>query len=739
MEKPSVHVTLSRDLSLFDITMVGIAGMIGAGIFALTGIASGIAGPAILLAFFLNGIIATMTGIAYAELGSAIPQAGGGYLWIKEAMGDYAGFISGWIDWAAHTIACSLYAVTFGAFLSEFIVRFVGLNLPQSAVAKVSSLLVVSFLGYVNLIGVKESGKLGGAVTLLKIIILIVFALFGISKALSYPDWTSSFSPFMPTGISGVMTAMGLTFIAFEGFEIIVQSGEEVKNPEKNIPIAIIISLWVAVSIYILVAFSLLGAVKAGIPSWMYLGKLGEFSLIRVADSFMRFGGLMIIAGGLISTVSAMNATIYSSSRVIFALSRSGYLNKKLSEIHKKTKTPHFAIFLSYSIIAIASLAPISFVAGASSLMFILLFLTVNLALIILRFRRPDLRRTFRVPLVPFIPLITIASQIVISYYLVTNLENGIFLLGMVIGWVFLGSLMYYAYSEKEMEKRVEEEIKTVYKEVPIVEGKFRILVPIANPIIAKKLVKLAEMIAERREGEVVILNVVKLPLQTPVTARVNAVNEAKEFVSQLVSSLNVSAGGIVKVGHYISEAILNAVDELKPDLIVMGWRGRTFRRDAVLGSTIDPVVVKARCDVAIVRFKAGKELEKFRRILIPTAGGPHARLACELARDLACVEDCEVKLVFVGKSIEDEKRAKKAFEEVSDVFDKINVVSEFHISRDPAKKIAEISEDYDAVFVGASERPFIENFLLGLFPEKIVKRTTKTVVMTRKWVSLIG
>ena len=116
----NVQISLSRDLSFFDITMIGITGMIGAGIFALTGIASGIAGPAILLAFFLNGTVATLTGLAYAELGSAMPQAGGGYLWIKEAMGDYAGFMAGWIDWAAHTIACALYAVTFGAFFTEF-------------------------------------------------------------------------------------------------------------------------------------------------------------------------------------------------------------------------------------------------------------------------------------------------------------------------------------------------------------------------------------------------------------------------------------------------------------------------------------------------------------------------------------------------------------------------------------------------------------------------------------------
>ncbi|WP_456371140.1 amino acid permease [Geoglobus sp.] len=737
MENSSVRVALSRDLSLFDITMIGIAGMIGAGIFALTGIASGIAGPAILIAFFLNGIIATLTGMAYAELGSAMPQAGGGYLWIREAMGNYAGFITGWIDWAAHTIACALYAVTFGAFFSEFIVRFAGIPLPQNLVAKVSAFLIVTFLAYVNYVGVKESGKFGGVVTLLKIAILLIFAFFGIYRTLSYPDWMNSYTPFMPTGIAGVLTAMGLTFIAFEGFEIIVQSGEEVKNPEKNIPKAIVISLWTAVAIYILVAFSLLGAVKADVPSWQYLGKLGEFSLIRVADGIMPFGGIMIIAGGLISTISAMNATIYSSSRVVFALSRTGYLNRKLSDVNEKTKTPHYAIFFSYVIIAFASLAPIEAVAGASSLMFILLFLTVNIALIVLRLRRPDLKRSFRVPMMPVLPAVAIIFQAAITYYLVTHIENGSLVFIAVVAWIFVGSLLYYAYSEKELSKRIEEEIRTVYKEIPPVEKRYRILVPIANPAIARKLVRLAELIARKRDGEVIVMNTVTIPLQTPITARLKDIESAKDTVSQIVSGISVPAGGVVKVGHYAHEAILNVVEEVEPDLLIMGWRGRTFRRDVVLGSTIDPVMVKARCDVLIVRFQPGKELTTFRRILIPTAGGPHAKLACEIARDIIR-GDHEIKLLYVGKREGDREKAENAFKEAMEVLDGLNVTSEFAISPDPAGRIAEEAENYDAILIGASERPFIENFLLGLFPEKIVSRTSKTVAMTRKWVKLV-
>ena len=732
-----VQISLSRDLSFFDVTMIGIAGMIGAGIFALTGIASGIAGPAILLAFFLNGVIATLTGLAYAELGSALPQAGGGYVWVKEALGDYAGFMAGWIDWAAHTIACALYAVTFGAFFAEMIVGFAGIPLPHSILAKFSAVGMVTFLAYVNYIGAKETGRLGGLVTVLKIVILLIFALFGIYRTFTYPDWISSYQPFMPTGISGTLAAMGLTFIAFEGFEIIVQSGEEVKDPDRTIPRAIVVSLWVAVAIYILVAFSLLGAVKADVPSWVYLGRLAELSLVKVADDIMPFGGLMILVGGLVSTVSAMNATIYSSSRVVFALSRSGYLTKLFSKINERTRTPHYAIFFSYVIVTIASLAPIEAVASAASLMFIFLFLTVNLALVILRLRRPDIKRSFKLPLVPLLPFVAIVFQVVITYFLITQIEHGMSVFLITLAWFFLGSLVYYAYSEKEMERRVEEEVLTVFKEIPIDRREFVILVPVANPVIAKKLVRFAELIARQREGEVVIMNTVVLPPQTPITTPAKEVRVAKEMVEGLMN-LSVPAGGIVKVGHNIAEAILNAAEEFRASMIVMGWRGRTFRRDVVLGSTIDPVLMKARCDVVTIRFEPGERMPSFDSILIPTVGGPHAELAYQIARDIASERKSRIKVLYVGTSEKEGMKANEILREATKKLEGLEVEVEFAVSSSPSDKIAREAENFDLTILGASEKTFLHNFLMGLFPEKVVRKTSKTVAMTRKWVRII-
>ncbi len=732
----TVKVSLSRDLNLLDITLLGIAAMIGAGIFALIGIASGIAGPAILLAFLLNGIIATLTGLSYAELGSAVPEAGGSYVWVREALGDFVGFLAGWCSWSANSIACALYAVTFGAFLSEAIVRMIGVPLPQSMVAKVSSVAVVTFLTYVNYRGVKESGRVGGVVTALKVAILLTFSAFGIYETLTRPNWTQAFTPFMPNGFAGVLAAMGLTYIAFEGYEIIVQSGEEVRNPERNIPRAILLSLWIVVTIYLLVAFASLGAIQTNIPSWKYLGKLAEFGLIRIANQIMPFGSILILIGGLVSTVSAMNATIYSSSRMAFAMGRDAFLPRIFSRIHRKNRTPHYAIFFSYLIVVFLSVAPIEVVATAADLMYLTIFMLVNFVVIVLRYRRPDLRRAFRVPLIPYLPAIAIFMQILIGYFLILEIKHGLIVFGAAFLWILIGCFVYFAYSEKKKAEKLEEIAKTVYEEMPIKEFEFGILVPIANPEYADKLIKLASLIAKQREGEVILLNVVTIPDQTPPSGAIRYVESAKEFLSKLIRGMDVPAGGIVKIGHSVSEAILNTVEEIRPNLIIMGWRGRTFRKDFVLGSTIDPVLLRAKCDVAVVRFEpTWREIKK---ILISTAGGPHAVLAAELARDLAKQTNASITLLYVGKSEEDRKKAEKAFKETLKPLEGLKVNTKFLIDRNVVDRIAKESEKHDIVLIGTTNQPFLKNFLLGVFPEKVVSRTRRTVVMTRRWVRLI-
>ncbi|MFQ5435747.1 MAG: amino acid permease, partial [Anaerolineae bacterium] len=229
------EITLSRTLGLLDITMIGVGAMIGAGIFVLTGIAAGEAGPALALAFLLNGIVTTFTALSYAELGSCFPEAGGGYLWVKEGLGGTQGFLAGWMSWFAHAVACSLYGLGFGRFAVEII----SLGYPdilayaQPVTLTVMTLIVVLF-AYINFRGASEAGAIGNIVTIAKVIILGVFIVVGVITVVRQPDLNVFTDNFMPHNLGGIFIAMGLTFIAFEGYEIIAQSGEEVKNPKHN-------------------------------------------------------------------------------------------------------------------------------------------------------------------------------------------------------------------------------------------------------------------------------------------------------------------------------------------------------------------------------------------------------------------------------------------------------------------------------------------------------------------------
>lgn len=234
----SSHTTLSRDLGVFTITMVGVGAMIGAGIFVLTGIAAGTAGPALMLAFAANGLVTFLTALAYAELGSAIPEAGGGYLWVKEGLPGPNAFLAGWMSWFAHAVAGSLYALGFPSYLGFMlreleVVTIAGIPIEAALFQKGLAVVIALIFVAINFKGVPETGLAGNIITIAKVLIIGLFIGSGLYAMFNEPSSWDKFTPFAPKGFAGVLSAMGLTYIAFEGYEIIIQAGEEVKNPKK--------------------------------------------------------------------------------------------------------------------------------------------------------------------------------------------------------------------------------------------------------------------------------------------------------------------------------------------------------------------------------------------------------------------------------------------------------------------------------------------------------------------------
>ena len=408
---------LVRTLGLVDVVMIGIAGMIGGAIFVLVGPAIGLAGSAVIIAFIINATITLFTAMGYAELGSALPEAGGGYMWVREGLPRPNAFISGWMAWFAHIVAGSLYAVGYGSFQVSLL-QMVGLIGDEPLFGfipldKLIAVLSIALFIYINVRGASETGKVGIIVTVIQLGTILTLVFFGILSMHSNPNWYSGIvNNYAPLGIAGIVAAMGLTFIAFEGYEIIVQTGEEVKNPKKNIPRAIFISLTLVVVLYCLVAFVSIGAfapfTTTGEPAWRYIGSQGDLGIMKAAETFLPFGPLIILSGGIVSSLAALNATTYSSSRVAFAMGRYYNLPHQLSQIHPKFKTPFIATITSGIIMAVMAYAlPLTDIALAAGVIFLLLFTQVNIAVITIRRIYGDkLEYGFKTPFFPIIPII---------------------------------------------------------------------------------------------------------------------------------------------------------------------------------------------------------------------------------------------------------------------------------------------------------------------------------------------
>ncbi len=582
--------------------MVGIAGMIGGAIFVLTGPAIGLAGSAVILAFIINAIITLFTAMAYAELGSAMPEAGGGYLWIREGLPRPNAFISGWMAWFAHIIAGSLYAVGFGAFLYQLLgpnVAGILSDQPLFGVISFDKLIAVASIAaftYINIKGASETGKTGTIVTIVQLGTILCLIVAGSWMMHKNPNSTANFADFMPTGIAGLVAAMGLTFIAFEGYEIIVQTGEEVKNPKRNIPRAIFISLAIVVTLYCLVAFVSIGAISPeGIAAWRFIGEGGELGIMKAAEIFLPYGALIVLGGGMVSTLAALNATTFSSARVAFAMGRHYNLPHKLSSIHPVNRTPHIAIIISGIIMAFMAYAlPLADIAVAAGVIFLLLFTQVNIAAItIRRIYGNKLSYGFKTPFFPVIPIAGIFLNLGLALYLLVTQPLS---WGITILWILVGFVLYRMYTFKQ---EIQHYAPIVTSEGDLNRQDFRILIPY-TPEDPDRLLKYAIRVAKETGGEVNILRVITVPHQTPLSAGVAFADTAKrsfEPLEKILDRENIPSHYLVRVSHESTEAILATIEEQSIDLLITDFQTLRYDRKLSTLMTCKVLAIKAEND----------------------------------------------------------------------------------------------------------------------------------------------
>lgn len=688
--------------------------MIAAGIFTLSGLAVRNAGSSAIIAFLLAASVALLTALSYCEFSSIYTESGEGYLYTRKTFPAPLAFVVGWALLLGYTASCAFYLASLSTYFQEFI-----LALPFEAM---SGLLVLVLLAVLNVRGTEESSRFQIFVTGAKVLLLIGFVIGG----LRYFD-PGHFMAILTLDLGKIGGTAAMVFITFFGFSAIAASAGEVRNPTRTIPRAIFLSVGIVSVLYVLVIMAVVS------------GKLTEYdesAIGRAAELFLGpIGGMVIIAGALFSMLSASNASIMAGSRVAFTMSRLDHLPGLLGRIHPARRTPAGAILAMVTGIGLFLLVlPLEGLAHFADTVLLLAMVLVNLALIAHRRRYPELERPFRVPLVPALPLLAVASNVV----LLAGLVGYPVPFWLAIATLLLGFVSFLAWSYlKAPTRRLEGQPSLLaYQDQPGEPAEaYRILVPVANPTSLATLVTLACRLARPREGRLVGLRVVWLPEQLPLsegTAYVEGEYPLLEQARLRAEECDVPIQNVIRVSHHIGRAILEEGDQRDCELILLGWKGYSSARGWIFGEDVDLVVSRARTDILLVKLGPTRA---FQRLLVPVTEGRHSRLAQSLAGAIARDQDAVVTLCHVIPSGTPEQAARSLLDQAaerlrSQGLERVRLLVLQGAS--PAQTLVAESSQYDAVVLGASDASFSPRVLFGAVAEQVGREAPGSVLVAK-------
>ena len=434
---------LKRTLSLFDLTALGIGAIIGTGIFVLVGTAAvgdgdrpG-AGPALALSFVLSGAACLLAALCYAEFASMIPAAGSAYTYTYATLGELFAWITGWSLVLEYGIACVAVSIGWSGYLVSILER-VGVHLPpmlinaphEGGLINLPAVLIVLALTVLLVIGIKESARVTGVIVVLKIAVVLFFIVVG-AFAVEPANW----HPFMPNGFAGVGAAAAVIFFAYIGFDAVSTTAEEARNPQRDVPIGIIVSLAICTVLYIAVALVLTGIV----PYSQIHVKAPVAEALNQAG--IRWGGALVAIGAVAGITSVLIVMLLGQIRVFYAMSRDGLLSPWLSAVHPRYGTPHHATLITGVVVAIlAGFVPIGVAAELTNIGTLFAFTLVCGAVLVLRKTRPDLKRPFRTPFVPLVPILGMAACLGLIGFLPPITWAGFLV------WAAVGLILYAVY-----------------------------------------------------------------------------------------------------------------------------------------------------------------------------------------------------------------------------------------------------------------------------------------------------
>lgn len=712
-----VGTELGRDLGLPAALSIGVGTMIAAGIFTLSGLAVSQVGSAAIVAFLLAGVAALLTALPYCEFASIYPDSGGGYLYARKTFAPPLAYLVGWCLLLAYTASCGFYIASLSVYFVEFIWRA-----PLETAPGLIGLVALTLL---NIRGTKESATFQIAVTAGKVLLLAWFIIGGIGSVDAQMISERFIGDFVKIGGTAAMV-----FITFFGFSAVAASAGEFRDPTKTIPRAIFWSMGIVTVLYALVVLVIIAA---------ELTSYDEASMGVAATRFLGpIGGTVIVGGALFSMISASNASIIAASRVVLSMSRRGHLPEGIGAVNAKTRTPIVALLLVGGGISVfALLLPLEPLAHFANCVLIVSLILVNVALISHRRKHPNLHRPFKVPFGPFLAVLGIAANV----YLLTLIPElmPVLLAALAVLAGFLGFLAWKgsqpaAVSLPGSPSRVGVEL------VSDAGASYRVAVPIANPANVDQLVDIASAIADDRQGEVVALAVVALPMQLPEwpeQAQIDRERQLLEKARARAREHDVPASAVVRIGRSVARGVLEAAQSHACNLVVLGWKGRTSTARRVLGDVTDDIVRHAQSDVMLVKL-VGPGLP--RRVLLPSAGGVHAQRAAEYAASIVRISGGSVTLCSVvapdapaSRVAEQEQRLAAARDRIRDKSGLQDVGTEIIRNESISAGIIDAAADYDGVVLGATGDSLTRQVLFGTVAEDIAKQLDRTVIVVKR------
>jgi basic amino acid/polyamine antiporter, APA family len=436
---------LKKVLGPLDLIMMGIGAIVGTGIFVLTGTGAVTAGPALSLSFIVAAFACGFAALCYAEFASSVPVAGSIYTYSYATMGELVAWMIGWDLLLEYGLATSAVSVGWSGYFQSLIGGF-GITLPTALTAapgalpgvttyfNLPALCIMLILTAMLAWGVRESARVNNIMVVIKIGVVLLFIAVG-ARHVNPANW----HPYMPFGTSGMLTASALVFFAFIGFDAVTSAAEEVKRPERDLPIGIIGSLAICTILYVIVSAIMTGIV----PYQQFQGIDHPVSLALQYAKENWFAGFVDL-GAILGMTTVILVMAYGQTRIIFAMSRDGLLPKKLSSVHPKFGTPFFATWMVGIIFGLlGALVPLNVLAELINIGTLAAFCLVSVAVVVLRKKRPDLPRAFRCPGVPVIPALAVVFCVTLMSFL-SKVTWIAFLI-----WLAIGLVVYFGYARQ--------------------------------------------------------------------------------------------------------------------------------------------------------------------------------------------------------------------------------------------------------------------------------------------------